>query len=209
MDGETNQLCHFMKQPGNRLHGMPLQTMPVTVVLVVAPTSVGVERRVLAAAVTATVGNLAPTRHSIEYQWSEILVACIFFFSLWGTQTAGFETIWTKFSSYPLVSKPHVLLQLNFPVTTSKLPSPTGSLSYYLKNRTERSLPVLDGSTTRSSIPTKSCWKKNIQVWLAYRVPCIVKTCVAKQSSHKSWCKWYMWESVTGPVSPALVVQKG
>jgi len=45
-----------MKQPGNRLHGMPLQTMPVTVILVVAPTSVGVERRVLAAAVTATVG---------------------------------------------------------------------------------------------------------------------------------------------------------
>ena len=63
---------------------MPLQTMPVTVILVVAPTSVGVERRVLAAAVTATVGNLAPTRHSSEYEWSEILVAYLHFFPAFG-----------------------------------------------------------------------------------------------------------------------------
>ena len=46
MDGKMNQLCHFVKQPENRLHGMPLLQMPVSAVLDVALSSVAAGRRV-------------------------------------------------------------------------------------------------------------------------------------------------------------------
>ena len=70
------------------------------------------------------------TNKAFKWVWMVRNISSLFAFffsSLWSPQTAGFETIWTntKFSSYPLVNKPHVLLQLNFPVTTSKLPSHT------------------------------------------------------------------------------------